>query len=509
MSSLSVSVPVVVIQRIGRTGCLPWPRRSRLPQGSLLQQLRHAHKQGYQAIGSFHSENVDELMIQSEQMYQPPKLPFLMQDHPLESSNDFLLDRDQWTFLNHGAFGAALRVGYDRAAQWRYHLERQPLRYHDRELLPHLVYSARRLAQFCQAKPLDAFTLIPNVTYGLNTVLRGYSQCYKDRKQHHVIVWDTTYGSFKKMAHELFPGRVTEIPVSEYFDQWRSSHSHNNFPEKDPSLIFEMALRDTIQNLSDNQVDKKFENALLILDHTTSNTALNMPLQSLSKLAKERNMLVLVDGAHGVLAQDLVLNETHLPHVDFYVGNGHKWLACPRGIGFLYCPRAELRETVLRLPAVISHGVGQGFQSRFLWDGCRDYAAALSVPAVLDYWESTTKDPVELRVQIKSNLKQAVQLLSKRWHGATSDEEIESTLLAPWQVHAPMMVLLRLPDSVQSSPSTSVDAKAIQDFLYDNFIEVPIKCVLGVLYVRLSCHVYNELHEYERLGDVMHQFPSV
>jgi isopenicillin-N epimerase len=503
-----MTVPVLIFRRSARTFGLPWLRWLRLQQRSHMYQRCHTHTQRYQAMGSFHSENVDHLMMQSDHLYQPPTLPFLIQDTPSENLSDFLLDRDQWTFLNHGAFGAALRVGYDRAAQWRYHLERQPLRYHDRELLPHLVYSARRLAKFCRAQPQEALTLISNVTYGLNTILRGYSQCYNDKRQQHVIVWDTTYGSLKKMAQELFPGRVTEIPVSDYFDQWRNNHS--KFLAKDPSQIFEMALCDTLQNLSVNQkMDKTIENALLILDHTTSNTALNMPLQSLSKMAKERNMLVLVDGAHAIFAQELVLNETHLPNVDFYLGNGHKWLSCPRGIGFLYCPRAELRETILRLPAVMSHGVGQGFQSRFLWDGCRDYAAALSVPAVLDYWENATRDPMELRLDIQNKLKHAVRLLSRKWHGATSDEEIEATLLAPWQVHAPMMVLLRLPDSAQSCPSTSVDAKAIQDFLYDNFIEVPIKCVRGVLYVRLSCHVYNELHEYKRLGHVMLQFRNV
>jgi isopenicillin-N epimerase len=313
-----MTVSVDVFQRSARTVGLPLLRRSRQHRRRLQQQWCHTHTQGYQAMGSFHSENVDDLMMQSDQIYQPPTLPFLIQDKSSENSNDdFLLDRDQWTFLNHGAFGAALRVGYDQAARWRYHLEQQPLRYHDRELLPHLVYSTRRLAQFCGAEPREALTLIPNVTYGLNSILRGYSQYYSDKKQQHVILWDTSYGSLKKMAHELFPGRVTEIPVSNYFDQWRNN-SNTTFA-KEPSQIFELALCDTLQNLRVNQMDKNIENALLILDHTTSNTALNMPLQSLSKLAKDWNMLVLVDGAHGLLAQELVLNQSLLPNIDFYV----------------------------------------------------------------------------------------------------------------------------------------------------------------------------------------------
>jgi isopenicillin-N epimerase len=74
--------------------------------------------------------------------------------------------------------------------------------------------------------------------------------------------------------------------------------------------------------------------------------------------------------------------------------------------------------------------------------------------------------------------------------------------LADMQVHSPM-ALVRLPSPV--SVGTSNDAKQVQDFLFHHSIEVLIKSVLGNLYVRLSCHVYNELHEYERLGNVMLQ----
>jgi isopenicillin-N epimerase len=434
-------------------------------------------------MGSFHSEDVDTLMAQSDADYMPPALPFekgssIVDDDDKES--DFLLDRQRWTFLNHGAFGAALKVGYYRAEEWRLHLERQPLRYFDRDLLPHLVYSARRLADFCHA-PRDATTLIPNVTYGLSTILRGYTRRFE--RQSHIILWDTSYGSLKKMAHQLCP-RVTEIPISSYFDKMDQFDN--------PSDIFEVALTETLSNIA---IDT--ENALLILDHTTSNTAINMPLESLSKLGKERNMLVMVDGAHGLLAQPLELS--NLPHVDFYLGNGHKWLSCPRGIGLLYCPNSDWRDTILEEPAVMSHGIGQGFQSRFLWDGCRDYGAALSVPAVLDYWQE--KGVPQVQQDIRSNLHAAVELLGLEWHGHS-----EGVTLVPLELHAPMMALVRLPSSMQQkggAASTSEDAKRIQDFLFDQFIEVPIKCIEGVLYVRISSHVYNELDEYSRLAKVI------
>jgi selenocysteine lyase/cysteine desulfurase len=346
-----------------------------------------------------------------------------------------------------------------------------------------------------------------------------------------VILWDTSYGSLKKMANEYCgPQNVTEIPVSDYLNRCWDTNDDGESSSSSLSDLFERAFLDTLQQLKND--NKQIENALLILDHTTSNTAINMPLERLSKIAKEvyPNMLILVDGAHGLFAhQDLALNTQKLPHVDFYLTNGHKWLCCPRGVGFLYCPHIELRNSILRHPAVISHGINDGFQSRFLWDGCRDYAAALSVPAVLDYWEEQQQQQqqteiidngaVSVRTKINNQLREAAQLLIRSWHTNNNnrDDDWERYLLVPWEHHSPMMVLVRLPDNIQSlsqsksqssSSSTSDDAKTIQDFLYDNFVEVPIKCIRGVLYVRISCHVYNEIHEYQRLADTILLFPT-
>eukprot|EP00934_Nitzschia_sp_Nitz4_P004507 Nitzschia sp. Nitz4//scaffold86_size83305//69354//70676//NITZ4_005272-RA/size83305-processed-gene-0.12-mRNA-1//1//CDS//3329559280//4497//frame0 len=432
-------------------------------------------------MGSFHSESVDHLMGLPDNDYVSPPLPFSSTTPEFDS--DFLLDRANWTFINHGAFGAALSVGYHRAQEWRLHLERQPLRYFDRDLLPHMVESARRLAKFCNA-PRETTTLIPNVTFGLNTVLRGYTRTFS--KNSHIILWDTSYGSLKKMAHHLCP-RVTEIPVSNYF------HRFHDGSLGDPSDVFELAFTETMQTLDQPLED----HALFILDHTTSNTALNMPLNKMSQIARQQHsMLVMVDGAHGLLAQPVDIGQ--LPYVDFYLGNGHKWLSCPRGIGLMYCRNEELRETILEEPAVMSHGLGEGFQSRYLWDGCRDYAAALSVPAVLDFWEG--KDVQSVQQTLKSKLNEAVAVLGQAWHNRH-----DAVTLAPLSVHAPMMALVLLPQELQHpmASATSTDAKCIQDYLFDHAIEVPIKCINGTLYVRISAHVYNEHSEYIRLAEVL------
>lgn len=186
-----------------------------LPQNIILS-LHHQHQtcylstqskdndKGYKSFGSFHSDNVEELIRLPEEEYKPPELPFEVADKikhtitceenltttplPFANTHQYIqayshLDRKQWTFLNHGAFGLALDVGLERAHAWRIFLEKQPLRYFDRYLLNHLVYSARCMVDFVTRDDADARSriregtaLIPNVTSGMNAVVGGHAR---------------------------------------------------------------------------------------------------------------------------------------------------------------------------------------------------------------------------------------------------------------------------------------------------------------------------------------------
>lgn len=451
----------------------------------LLTTTTSAPSSSYQSIGSFHSENLGDLIARSEIEYRPPLLPFGESVTPSDDS-DFLLDLDQWTFLNHGAFGAALTVGFDRAAQWRRYLEAQPLRYHDRDLLPHLAYSCRRLASFVNADPRN-LALLPNVTSGFNSLLAGYVREVKDAA--HIIVWDTSYGSVKKMAKLYGGNRVTEIPFqSRYLTQLAD-------PLENPSVVFQTALDDHLLLNS-----KKWEGKqpLLVLDHTTSNTALTFPIEALAAHAKSivPNLLVAVDGAHGLLAQNLDIAQ--IPSVDFYLSNGHKWLSAPRGVAFLHATGA-FHDTILRQPAIVSHGIDEpDLLSRYVWDGCRDYAAALSLPSILEFWEE--REPWMVRKNLKIQLRQGIKILATEWYGSdfggeeswpgrVTLAEFDSPVLSP-------MALVQLP----VPGKTSGDAKAVQDYLYKQHIEAPIKCVNERLYVRISCQMYNTSKDFHALA---------
>jgi selenocysteine lyase/cysteine desulfurase len=219
-------------------------------------------------------------------------------------------------------------------------------------------------------------------------------------------------------------------------------------------------------------------------------------------------MITVVDGAHGLLAQEVSFPS--LPSIDIYLSNGHKWLSCPRGVAFVYCGNEELRETLLRQPAVISHGIDDGYLSRFLWDGCRDYAAQLALPVVLDFWEQA--DPKMIRIWIHSKIVDAIRLIAETWHPMYAmdvDNWPGKVTLGSMTLHSPM-ALVRLPPTLCGSATdikTSTDAKRVQDFLHSKKIEVPIKCIEGILYVRISCHIYNQQKEYDRLAQSMLHYP--
>ena len=282
--------------------------------------------------------------------------------------------------------------------------------------------------------------------------------------------------------------------------------------------VFIKALDVTIHKLIKHGDKSSVNGSLLILDHITSNTAIHMPICAIAKYAKEEyDMTVVVDGAHSLLSLPLDMSTIlstgeadTCGHVDVYLTNANKWFSSPRGAALLFCTNPEIRETILAQPAVISHGVDDGFLSRFMWDGCRDYSAQLSLPSILNYWSTANIDNV--RREMQTNLEEGVRILISHWHpdSYTSSHGMkylseQDITLVPLQMHAPMMALVRFPYHISGGDGeqkTSTDAKRLQDFLYNHNVEVPVKCIRGKLYARVSCHVYNTEGEFIRLAEV-------
>jgi selenocysteine lyase/cysteine desulfurase len=67
--------------------------------------------------------------------------------------------------------------------------------------------------------------------------------------------------------------------------------------------------------------------------HVNFTTGLRMPVKELCDLAKEHNLISIVDGAHAIGMLNVTLDALGC---DFYATSGHKWLNGPPGTGMLY-----------------------------------------------------------------------------------------------------------------------------------------------------------------------------
>ncbi|XP_041348753.1 L-cysteine desulfhydrase-like [Gigantopelta aegis] len=429
------------------------------------------HKRDF---GSFHSSNVQELISIANERYLPPELPFkLRYDSTADSHSKtiqfgrefkdryFLLE-DTCTFLNHGAFGAVLRPALEDAQKWQVYTEKQPLRFYDRELLPHLVYVTRRLANFVDCDPCD-IVLVSNATTGINAVLKSLKFSSGDV----IFTLSVTYGAVKKLLKQVCTETgavVKEATVT--------------FPLSGPDQLTKLVREELEPNVT----------KLAVFDHIPSNTPFILPLKEIIDICHEKNIPVLVDGAHALGSISLRLKNLK---PDFYVSNAHKWFCGPKGAAFLYVDKTF--QSVIR-PVVISHGFGSGYNSEFIWTGLHDYSPFLALHTVLDFWQMLGVGVIQ--GYMHDLCRQAGGMLAKSW----------GTALAAPQDMFGSMSLVRLPSSLFDNDDLVNYSKAeeIQNKLYHNYnIEVPIKCIENKLYVRISCHVYNSLGEYKKLADAV------
>ncbi|CUF67861.1 aminotransferase, putative [Bodo saltans] len=465
---------------------------------------------GYEGFGSFHSQNVEELVALPDDKYVAPAWPKLQwmcprhHDHHIELSHaiyhpnaiisasgkvwdiatlpadsaqtefgqpflqeHFMIAKD-FVFINHGAFGGSLLGAQSLKEHMDRYMESQILRFYDRELLPLIVYVVRALSKFIHCNPKN-LVLVQNATSGLNAAIRHLI------KPNDVVAYlDTEYLSVYKMAYiraQEVGATLHEIPLN--------MHLHDDALLSDDDAL----TKHIVSHLPPGCTTA-------IIDFVTSTTAMLMPtfthlVPALRAAGVKR---VIVDGAHTSLQVPLDFNA--LPVVcqpDAFVGNLHKWFSCPKAAAFMWIKDENIR--VIE-PAVISHGAREGLLSSFIWDGTRDYSAYLTIPAIIHFWELQGLDRV--REYCSTLLRDAVTMLTTAF---------QTRRIAR---HAPFMSLVELPEALQGRRDAS---KYVQDVLHTQYrIEVPVKQIESTLYLRISVFVYNEPAHYAFLRDAILDF---
>ncbi len=217
---------------------------------------------------------------------------------------------------------------------------------------------------------------------------------------------------------------------------------------------------------------------VLAFSHVSNISGTAAPAKELCRLARERDILTLVDGAQtfGALKVDL-----HDMGCDFYTGSSHKWFVGPKEAGILYVRRD-------RIEGLWPSNVGVGWASalengaqKFENLGQRDDAAVSAMGTAGDFHGAIGADRIEARVRaLAGGVKRA---LSERFPNA--------------RFHTPLAPKLSAGVVVFALPGV-----ATRDLYNALYSEHRIGCAaMGGEFdgIRLSPHIYNTMDEIDRV----------
>jgi len=372
--------------------------------------------------------------------------------------NLFLLDPNI-VFLNHGSFGACPRPVFEAYQRWQRELERQPVEFLGRRFDALMREARSTLADFVGADA-DEVTYVTNATVGLNTVARSLDLNPGDE----VLSTNHEYGALDRTWRFL-----CEKSGAKYIRQ--------------PINVPIHTADEVIESIWAGVTDRT---RVLFMSHITSPTAIIFPIQELIRRARERNILTIIDGAHAIGQVDLDLHDLG---VDFYSSNCHKWLMAPKGSAFLYA-RREVQHLVE--PLVVSWGwqSERPSASRFIdeqeWQGTRDIAAYLSVPAAIRFFRD--RDWPSVRQQCHELVRYARE---------------QATALTGLPSLTPDDVAWF--SQLSALPLPPCDLDALKRRIYDEYrIEIPVIAWNQRHFVRISIQGYNTQADVDALIHALH-----
>ncbi len=361
--------------------------------------------------------------------------------------------RADTTYLNHGSFGPPPNCVRQRQAEWKQQLDDQPMDFFVRSFEPAWFDARRALAEFVGTNA-DHLAFVDNATYGMNVVAQSLPLLPGDE----VLLTDHEYGAVKRIWERACAGAQAQVVVA-----------------KLPLPI------DSAAELIDAIFAKvNARTRLLVVSHVTSPTAVTLPILEIVRRAKSVGVAVCVDGPHAPAYTDLRLDDLAC---DFYVASCHKWLSAPLGSGFLYV--APQHQSLIRTP-ILSWGrllprVPETWYDPFVWCGTRDPSPYFTVPTAIEFLRGVGLD--EFRRTTHDLARSARQRIAERF-GTT-----------PMTPDAPEWY-----GSMAHVPLPSGDCYRLQDALWQQYgIEVPIVSWQDQRYVRVSCHLYNDQHDLDKL----------
>tara|TARA_B100000965_G_scaffold59536_1_gene45575 strand:- start:6006 stop:7148 length:1143 start_codon:yes stop_codon:yes gene_type:complete len=301
--------------------------------------------------------------------------------------SQFMLDPDI-IHLNHGSYGACPKSIFESHIQWQKRLELNPTKHLGFDLYNYLEKSRAALSDYIHCNKND-IVYFPNPSTALNTVIKSLDLKSGDEilsSNHEYGALDKTWNYMSKKKGVKYIQTPIPLPLV----------SEEDFIDR------------FIRNITN-------KTKIIFLSHITSSTGLIFPVKKICDIARERNIISIIDGAH--VPGHIKLNIKDLDP-DIYTGACHKWMCSPKGTAFLYVNKNM--QNIIE-PLVISWGYESDKPgiSQFLdyleWQGTNDMSSYLTIPDTIKFleknnWKNVAKKCRKLNIWARNEINQLLKI---------------------------------------------------------------------------------------------------
>jgi isopenicillin-N epimerase len=427
-------------------------------------------------------------------------------DEARSSSNKFghalrskWLFKDNFTQLNHGAYGATPHAVL--AAQWGYmqQMETNMERWMNTDS-PGIVdgssaglinRSRYALADYVNAPPEDV-VLVDNASGAINALLRSLPLKAGDVIIDFAVVYQP-FAEFYGWLEATEGITVITVPMV--------------WPLNSTKQVVD-AFRNTLASTQQQGSGSGRHVAYAVVSHISSYPCILMPVAELAAVAHAHGVPIIVDGAHAL--GNIPVDIAAMNGVDFWFGNGHKWLLSPKSSALLYvrkdhqqwlCPYRNDTSCHLRSTVVDTWGAGESFVQSFVWAGTRDRSAFACMWDALEFRQSIGGDSAIMAYNAEL-AKWGAHHLSTVWNTTNflSDEfftSMSDVVLPSTNSTALELVFATLDSDYGISPSgrgSCANPNAAPGLLPGQ---------AGCHFFRLSAQVYLEKSDIVRFGELV------
>jgi selenocysteine lyase/cysteine desulfurase len=219
-----------------------------------------------------------------------------------------------------------------------------------------------------------------------------------------------------------------------------------------------------------------------------------LPIKEICKLAKERNMFAVIDGAHGPGMMPL---DMHDMDCDTYASCCHKWMLGPKGTGFLYV-RKDFQKTLQAYfvgggsdtakwnMATVPVKMGKYADSAHRYYG-GTHATGLykGIEAAIDFIETIGQN----------NIHNRIKSLGKYTQDRLLELGDKVELLTPTEERSRC--------AVNGFRVKGIEFNKVYDLCWANKIRIRSVAENGLNSSRVSTHIYNNKDEIDRLIEVI------